>query len=58
MWFTLGSPVTQVRGGTVAFDDLVRCGTIAVAREKGLYRMEGREYVVQDGDVIHFKFNV
>jgi GTP-binding protein YchF len=47
-----------IKAETVAFDDLVRCGSFAAAREKGLYRMEGREYPVQDGDVILFKFNV
>ena len=34
------------------------CGTMAAAREKGLIRSEGKDYVVQDGDVIHFLFNV
>ena len=38
--------------------DLVKCGSVAAAREKGLYRMEGKEYVVKDGDVMLFKFNV
>ena len=47
-----------IKAETVAYDDLVKCGSIAVAREKGLYRMEGKEYVVQDGDVMLFKFNV
>jgi len=47
-----------IKAETVAYDDLVRCGSVAAAREKGLYRMEGKEYVVQDGDVILFKFNV
>ena len=47
-----------IKAETVAYDDLIRCGSIAAAREKGLYRMEGREYVVQDGDVMLFKFNV
>jgi len=47
-----------IKAETVAYDDLVKCGSIAAAREKGLYRMEGREYVVQDGDVMLFKFNV
>src|SRR3989442_14002562 len=47
-----------IKAETVAYDDLVRCGSIAAAREKGLYRMEGKEYVVQDGDVLLFKFNV
>ncbi|MBS1819993.1 MAG: redox-regulated ATPase YchF [Acidobacteria bacterium] len=47
-----------IKAETVAYDDLVACGSIAHAREKGLYRMEGKEYVVQDGDVMLFKFNV
>ncbi|HTQ49762.1 MAG TPA: redox-regulated ATPase YchF [Candidatus Acidoferrales bacterium] len=47
-----------IKAETVAYDDLVECGSIAAAREKGLYRMEGKEYVVQDGDVLLFKFNV
>jgi ribosome-binding ATPase len=47
-----------IKAETVAYDDLVNCGSVAVAREKGLYRMEGKEYVVQDGDVLLFKFNV
>ena len=47
-----------IKAETVAYDDLVQCGSIASAREKGLYRMEGKEYVVADGDVMLFKFNV
>ena len=47
-----------IKAETVAYDDLVECGSVAVAREKGLYRMEGKEYVVADGDVMLFKFNV
>jgi GTP-binding protein YchF len=47
-----------IKAETVAYKDLLECGSIAVAREKGLYRMEGKEYVVQDGDVMLFKFNV
>ncbi|MFZ1073270.1 MAG: redox-regulated ATPase YchF [Verrucomicrobiia bacterium] len=47
-----------IKAETVAYDDLMKCGSVAAAREKGLYRMEGKEYVVQDGDVILFKFNV
>jgi hypothetical protein len=47
-----------IKAETVAYEDLVRCGSTAAAREKGLYRMEGKEYVVQDGDVMLFKFNV
>jgi hypothetical protein len=47
-----------IKAETVAYDDLVRCGSIAAARAAGVYRMEGREYVVQDGDVMLFKFAV
>ena len=47
-----------IKAETVAYDDLVKLGSIAAAREKGLYRMEGKEYVVKDGDVLLFKFNV
>ena len=47
-----------IKAETVAYDDLVQCGSVAAAREKGLYRMEGKEYVVADGDVMLFKFNV
>ena len=47
-----------IKAETVAYEDLVKCGSIAAARERGLYRMEGKEYVVQDGDVLLFKFNV
>jgi len=47
-----------IKAETVAYDALVACGSVAVAREKGLYRMEGKEYVVKDGDVLLFKFNV
>jgi len=47
-----------IKAETVAYEDLVKCGSVAAAREKGLYRMEGKEYVVEDGDVLMFKFNV
>jgi ribosome-binding ATPase len=47
-----------IKAETVAYDDLVKCGSVAAARDKGLYRMEGKEYVVKDGDVMLFKFNV
>ncbi|HEY3862991.1 MAG TPA: redox-regulated ATPase YchF [Verrucomicrobiae bacterium] len=46
-----------IKAETVAYDDLVRCGSVAVARERGLYRMEGKEYKVADGDVMMFRFN-
>ncbi|MGZ4986662.1 MAG: DUF933 domain-containing protein, partial [Limisphaerales bacterium] len=47
-----------IKAETVAYDDLMKCGSVPAAREKGLYRMEGKEYVVKDGDVLLFKFNV
>lgn len=47
-----------IKAETVAYNNLIECGSIAAAREKGLYRMEGKEYVVKDGDVMLFKFNV
>lgn len=47
-----------IRAEIVSFDDLVREGSVAQAKEKGLYRSEGKEYVMQDGDVVLFRFNV
>ena len=47
-----------IRAEVVAYDDLVECGSKAKAKEKGLVRLEGKEYVVKDGDVIEFRFNV
>ena len=47
-----------IKAETVAYKDLVGCGSIVAARDKGLYRMEGKTYVVADGDVLLFKFNV
>jgi ribosome-binding ATPase len=47
-----------IKAETVAYDDLVKLGSVVAARERGLYRMEGKEYVVKDGDVLLFKFNV
>ncbi len=47
-----------IRAEVVGYEDLKACGTMAAAREKGLVRSEGKEYVVQDGDVILFRFNV
>jgi len=47
-----------IRAQVVAYDDLRRCGSEAEARKKGLVRMEGRCYIVQDGDEILFRFNV
>lgn len=47
-----------IRAEVVAFDDLVACGTMAAAKEKGLVRSEGKEYVMHDGDIVLFRFNV
>ncbi|MGH9399743.1 MAG: redox-regulated ATPase YchF [Thermoanaerobaculia bacterium] len=47
-----------IKAETTACDGLIACGSMAAAREKGLVRQEGRDYVVSDGDVILFKFNV
>ncbi len=47
-----------IRAEIVSFDDLTREGGIAQAKEKGLYRSEGKDYVMQDGDVVLFRFNV
>ena len=47
-----------IRAEVVAYDDLVECGSEAAAKEKGLYRLEGKEYVMKDGDVVNFRFNV
>ena len=47
-----------IRAEVVSYDDLMACGTHAAAKEKGLVRLEGKEYVVQDGDIIVFRFNV
>lgn len=47
-----------IKAEVVNYQDLLDCGSYAGAREKGLVRMEGKEYIVQDGDVILFRFNV
>jgi GTP-binding protein YchF len=47
-----------IKAEAVNCDDLVRCGSISAAREKGCYRVEGKEYLVRDGDVLLFKFHV
>ena len=47
-----------IRAETVAYSDLLECGSEKAAKERGLYRLEGKEYIVADGDVILFRFNV
>ena len=47
-----------IRAEIVAFEDLKNCGSMAAVKEKGLFRLEGKEYIMQDGDVTMFRFNV
>ena len=47
-----------IRAEVVAYDDLIGAGSYAAAKEKGLVRSEGKEYVFCDGDVVLFRFNV
>jgi GTP-binding protein YchF len=47
-----------IRAEIVAYDDLMACGSFNAAKEKGLVRLEGKEYIMKDGDVTHFRFNV
>ena len=47
-----------IRAEVVSFDDLMACGSMAAAKEKGLVRSEGKEYVMKDGDIVLFRFNV
>lgn len=47
-----------IRAEIVSYDDLVEAGSINAAREKGKFRLEGKDYIMKDGDVVHFRFNV
>ena len=47
-----------IRAEVVSYDDLVGLGSMAACKEKGLVRSEGKEYVMKDGDVVLFRFNV
>ncbi len=47
-----------IKAEVISFDDLVACGSVAEARSKGKARIEGKDYVMQDGDVVEFRFNV
>ena len=47
-----------IRAEIVSYDDLVKCGSKQAAKEKGLVRLEGKDYIMQDGDVVEFCFNV
>lgn len=47
-----------IRAEVIGYDELIECGSMTVAKEKGLVRSEGKEYVMKDGDVVLFRFNV
>lgn len=47
-----------IRAEVIGFDELMECGSMAAARDRGLVRSEGKEYVMQDGDIVLFRFNV
>ncbi len=47
-----------IRAEVISFDDLMACGSMAAAKEKGLVRSEGKDYVMKDGDIVLFRFNV
>lgn len=47
-----------IRAEVVSFEDLMECGSMNVAKEKGLVRSEGKDYVMRDGDIVLFRFNV
>jgi ribosome-binding ATPase YchF (GTP1/OBG family) len=47
-----------IRAETVAYDDFITTGSMAKARDAGKVRLEGKDYIVADGDIINFRFNV
>jgi ribosome-binding ATPase YchF (GTP1/OBG family) len=47
-----------IRAEVIAFDDLMKCGSMVAAKEKGLIRSEGKDYVFRDGDIVVIRFNV
>lgn len=47
-----------IRAEVYTYEDLIACGTPAAVREKGLFRLEGKDYVIKDGDIVYFRFNV
>ena len=47
-----------IRAEIVSYDDLTAAGSYAAARDRGLLRLEGKEYVMQEGDIVNFRFNV
>ncbi len=57
---TIHSDLAQgfIRAEVIAWDDLLDCGSLAEAKKRGLLRLEGKEYVIQDGEMVHVRFNV
>ncbi|MGY0375180.1 redox-regulated ATPase YchF [Clostridium sp. JNZ J1-5] len=47
-----------IRAEIISYDKLIECGSESAAKEKGFYRLEGKEYIMQDGDIVNFRFNV
>jgi ribosome-binding ATPase YchF (GTP1/OBG family) len=47
-----------IRAEVITSDDFLRCGSMAKAKAEGRLRLEGKEYVVQDGDIVHVRFNL
>ena len=47
-----------IRAEVIKYEDLIREGSLQACKEKGLMRLEGKDYEVQDGDIIYFRFNV
>ena len=47
-----------IKAEVISYEDLIECGSELKAREKGKARLEGKDYLMQDGDICHFRFNV
>ena len=47
-----------IRAEVMSYDDLIECGSELKVKEKGKMRLEGKEYIMKDGDICHFRFNV
>ena len=47
-----------IRAEVTGYKDFVDAGSYVVARERGVTRLEGKDYIIQDGDIVHFRFNV
>jgi hypothetical protein len=47
-----------IRAEVISYQDLMASASFATAKQRGLLRLEGKEYIVQDGDVIHFRFSI